>query len=444
MKILPQSKLLIGTAMLCTTLSQVLHAFQQSKSNTDTFYNKSICKYSLFSQFLKHFLFFMLHLSLFIFLVGCSGCGVGKDVVVHKSKVSEMTKSKNEGLNQEERHVKKELSESFKKTIAHLPKEQQDILLRRDFNRSIKTFDTTNLSLTDTIPFRFIDKNYKRIPFERTIGTRKMQRGQDAAYHGQDYERKLSYLERYPGIVIVSNDRKGWEETIEYYNENKELVNTFDIQAYNPYYKEDICKKKGIKPGAVDGENIEDISDPMTMRGKDFRKEAQSFLSYGEVQPQSTSELTPIIYKLYGVKDGICIGYETMVVIIDTKGNEVYRRQFPVDVSIEILAGNNFLTLLPDKEYVPYMTDGEKQKEYFVLVDLKNKTDIYKVISTNNSNSWGGETWHENLIEIRVKGGDLMFLDIESMTLFKTTREKFKTVGNNDPMRYPIFSISKI
>lgn len=389
--------------------------------------------------------------ALIILLLGCGGCGGVKDVAVHKIEVSEMTKSKYEDLKQEERYVKKEPSESFKKSIAHLPKEQQDILLRRDFNRSIKTFDTTNLSLTDTIPFRFIDKNYKRIPFERTIGTRKMQRGQDAAYHGQDYERKLSYLERYPGIVIISNSRKGWEETIEYYNDNKELVNTFDIQAYNPYYKEDICKKKGIKPGAVDGENIEDISDPMTMRGKDFRKEAQSFLSYGEVQPQSTSELTPIIYKLYGVKDGICIGYEIMVVIIDTKGKEIFRRQFPVDVYVRIPVGNKYIILQPDEDYVPYMTDGWKQKEYFILHDLITQKEIYKVELENGFGASGSEQWHENLVEIIIHGADpnkdrvkRVFIDLNTLIKFEVPEKNFKMAIHKDPIMFPIFNISKI
>ena len=81
-------------------------------------------------QKLQHMKSLLFPLSFYLVFValGCSGCGGGKDVVVHKSKVSEMTKSKNESLKQEERHVKKEPSESFKKSIAHLPKEQQDIL----------------------------------------------------------------------------------------------------------------------------------------------------------------------------------------------------------------------------------------------------------------------------------------------------------------------------
>lgn len=247
----------------------------------------------------------------------------------------------------------------------------------------IKKSDTlNNLSLsdvlTDTTPIRLLPVGIRNkiLPQKHYIGKYELSRRNNGTYYLQNDTSIIR--ESYPNILLhIKKDYGRLESRIEYYDSNQVLINTIDLRENLPLSIENIKKTTF----GLSGEG-EFLSTETPYRvSENFKEIADTLLVDIEVALNKASPFRIIDYSIKGIdKNQLIMGFESIVLILNEKGEEIYKGVYGKAISGSFInEDNKFLCL--DFSTTNYTNPNAKEGTLLIIDLATGKTLLnYKSI----------------------------------------------------------------
>lgn len=303
--------------------------------------------------------------SMIVFLFTLSlmlvGCKERKEVQLDSEKKEN---------NKEGKTSKKKVT-SLKEIQSTFPPEQLALINRKDFDKTVLSYDTTDLIDTDSLPYRLLSykERHNRKPWKKKIAGYEM-KGTPWGYEYQD--KNWTIKTDYPGVLSYHPANwGGYVKKIEHYDNDGQLLHSMDIDDLSPYFK----KLTNIKPGAYDFESMSISEQKVT---DDYKRKATQFLEDRSITPQKTTDWTVITYKLLALydKDDI-LGFESTIEVYDEQGELQYSKVLPFSTQYEFISSDNkYLVFAPARAEEYMIKRNEIEGELFI-VDLESQEIVY-------------------------------------------------------------------
>lgn len=314
--------------------------------------------------------------------------------------------------------------------LKDISKAQQELANRTGFDRTILSYDTTNLKQTDSLPLRLMHEldRYHRIPPYKIIAGKKMKRNGI----GYEYKDKEWHIKtQYPGVVGYFPRHWGdYIKKVEYYDEAGELLRTLDFDKLTPYSSGAF---KNIAPGSFDFESMDIEKGYYT---ENYIEEALALKEDRTVILLKNTSWIAANYKLLalGALNRV-IGYESTLVVYNEKGEVQYSTKLPFSVGRTFISTDNkYFVYAPSR--ANYMPQSDTLKGELFVVDLTRKKKIFTQSFDNKNIVSTGfrESSIENVLRCNFKTYNKLdkkeayhlFVDLPKEAFFQINKNKIK------------------